>query len=171
MAEVDFERAWNEHYSCIAYYVRHAFPTLRSEADDLAQETFARACAGRASLSAAAPVAPWLYAIARNLCVDRLRRAGRRRGGEGSLDEAAAEAPAGGSDPGYDLERRELRSSVAEAVDALPPEDREICLFYYFEGWSVAEIGRLTGRPAGTVKYRLFRIRALLRKRMEGCFG
>ncbi len=166
MGDEAFEEIWNRYYSRIAYYVGRMFPSLRDEAEDLVQETFARAFAAFGARDAAAPVAPWLYAIARNLCVDRLRRAGRRGGPEAVLEEAAAE----NADPCEQVDRDQRRRAVGEAIRGLPPRDREICYLYYFENLSVREIGRLTGRPAGTVKYRLFRIRDQLRERMEDRF-
>ncbi|MFA6506203.1 MAG: sigma-70 family RNA polymerase sigma factor, partial [Treponemataceae bacterium] len=128
------------------------------EAGDLTQETFTRAFASLENLDAERSPAPWLYSVARNLCVDHLRK--KRDAAESLPDDAV-------SDRSDCPEREDDRRSIAAAIEDLPPSDRELCYLYYFEELSVKDIGLLVGRPAGTVKYRMFRIRAMLRKRLE----
>lgn len=57
--------------------------------------------------------------------------------------------------------------SVTEAVLALPARYRVPIHLYYYEDLSVAEIAAATGSTQGTVRSRLFRARALLRKKLE----
>lgn len=166
MSDELMESLWRTHYPRLCVYVRSSFPTLREEAGDLAQETFVRAYAARDRISVNGPPAPWLYAIARNLCLDRLRRlAVRKRMGNEELPSDAVEV--GGTDACENLERERLRRAVMTAMESLKPQDREICFFHYFEELSIEEISSLVGRPAGTIKYRLYRIRTGLKKRLE----
>ncbi len=70
-------------------------------------------------------------------------------------------------DMAAELERKDSRDEVAICIAKLKPADREICYLYYFEEMKTTEIGRLLHRPSGTVKYRLYRIRAVLKKHLE----
>ena len=94
----------------------------------------------------------WLMRVAVNSCRSRLRRAWRR---ELPLPDTL---PAPGPE-----ERQEL-----EELFALPPEDRAVIHLFYYEGLSTGEIARLTGQAEGTVRSRLSRARARLRRLLEG---
>ena len=59
-------------------------------------------------------------------------------------------------------------SELASAVGALSPADREVWQLMYVEDRPVAEVARLTGVPAGTVKSRAHRARRLLRSALRG---
>lgn len=162
------EKAWRIYYPRLVVYLRHAFPLVAEEAEDLAQDAFERALP-RLGGVAAGEEAPWLYAVARNAAIDALRR--RRRAAEIGIadgpetDAEAAEDPAADHEAAY--EREELRLAVSRTIAALPPADRELCFLYYFEGLGTARVAALVGRPEGTVKYRLFRIRAQVKDALQ----
>jgi RNA polymerase sigma-70 factor (ECF subfamily) len=160
------ENLWRACYPRLVVYIRSSFPALKGEAGDLAQETFVHAHGAMDRLSTEVSSGPWLYIIARNLCIDRLRRLRKESAVGGGPEEVdSIEEPDSGVFER--IERDRVRNAVANAVKALDPQDREICYLYYFEEFSVAEIGKVLRRPSGTIKYRLFRIRALLKKRLE----
>lgn len=161
MDEESFNRLWRDGYARINYYILHSFPTLRSEAADLTQEAFTKAFVSFRASDPDCSAIPWLYAVARNLCVDRLRK----KDATEPLPENVSVDPS--AHHTYLADGEDERRRIAEAVEALDPGDREICYLYYFEDMPVKDIGRIVGRPAGTVKYRLFRIRSMLGKRLE----
>jgi RNA polymerase sigma-70 factor (ECF subfamily) len=121
----------------------------------------------------------WLFTIARNRCVDRLRAAGRRPSlvsigapGEDADEEAleralAAGEPVGGAGPDADpadaVARRWTRSVVRAVVATLPDTERAVIELAYDEGLSQSEVSARLGWPLGTVKTRTRR--ALLRLR------
>jgi RNA polymerase sigma-70 factor (ECF subfamily) len=165
MDEQTISRLWKDYYPRIVFYIRHSFPSLRNEAEDLCQEVFVRAQGSTLIEADGHPARPWLYAVARNLCIDRLRKT--RKGttylsdaDNGSLEDTRLDMAA-------ELERKDSRDEVAICIAKLKPKDREICYLYYFEEMKTTEIGRLLHRPSGTVKYRLYRIRAVLKKHLE----
>ena len=53
-------------------------------------------------------------------------------------------------------------------LEALPDRQRVSVLLYYYAGFPLADVARLTNRPAGTVKSDLFQARALLRQALDG---
>lgn len=104
----------------------------------------------------------WLFAAARNLYCDQVRRAAREQQLLETLcpgpqldapDETAADA----------LERVDLNS----LLEQLPPEDRQLFLLRYQHGWNATQLGQQLGLPPATVRTRLARIRARLQQEME----
>jgi RNA polymerase sigma-70 factor (ECF subfamily) len=131
------------------------------EAEDVAQETFLAAYAKRQTFERGLPFRPWLYRIAVNRCLDRLRAESRR---PALLDWDSVFEPAQFQDDPLDL----LLASEGErrletAVSALPPKLRAVFLLRHLDALSYEEIAAATGVPVATVKTHLFRARAQLR--------
>jgi len=148
-----------------AYQVSLGLVGSHEDALDLSQEAFARALRAARSLDPERPFYPWLYGILRRLCLNHLRdrrtrRAKLEQAGSWLADEARTRAA--GSDPERAAEREELRRRVAEAIDDLPPEQREALVLREFEGLRYAEIAELLGIPDGTVMSRLYAARRRL---------
>jgi RNA polymerase sigma-70 factor (ECF subfamily) len=165
MQDQELSSLWKEYYPRIVFYIRHSFPSLRTEAEDLCQEVFVRAYANAGSLADGVSARPWLYTVARNLCIDRLRKG---VDGDSHLpDDGVENIEDVRIDMAEQLERKNAKDSVAIGIAKLKPKDREICYLYYFEEMRTTEIARVVHRPSGTVKYRLFRIRATLKRHLE----
>ena len=121
-------------------------------AEDLAQETLFTVWR-RASLYAAdkGSAATWIFAIARNLRIDRLRReVPWQELPEDRLEGAASEAL-----PDEALAEKERQLRVRAALASLPPEQQEVVTLSYLEGLSHGEIAARLGLPLGTVKSRM----------------
>ncbi|HZZ84854.1 MAG TPA: sigma-70 family RNA polymerase sigma factor [Anaeromyxobacteraceae bacterium] len=154
------------HADALYGYARHLCGNA-AEAEDLVQETYARALRGREGIHADASLRAWLFTILRNAFLSARRHDGRG---------AAAQAlHAGEPDPAEDewlrgdLELERLRRLVSEEIEAalgeLSEEARTVILLH-LEGFSEAEIAEVAGCAAGTVKSRLSRARAALRVRL-----
>lgn len=136
------------------------------EAEDVAQEAFVAAYDKRASYRAGEPFRPWLYRIAVNRCLDRLRARSRR---PVILEIESVPEPSGeGADPLSALLTEESEVRLQEAVAALPPKLRAVFLLRHLDDLSYDEIAIATGLPLGTVKTHLFRARAQLRLALTG---
>ncbi len=124
------------------------------EAEDLVQEALLRAYLGLSRLRDPARFGAWLCGIAVNLAKMRLRRRAleRRFVPEPTLD--------GG------FEERELLGLVRDAVDILPPGQRDVVLMHYVDGLSCEEIAGLLGSSTGAVRVRLHRARRQLRDQL-----
>jgi RNA polymerase sigma-70 factor (ECF subfamily) len=138
------------------------------ESRDAAQEAFARAYAALESYDPAQPFAPWVLRIARNHCLDVLRRKVPDAQKleldadpeDGAPVEVADPAAVRGDDA---LERRELATTLDRAVSALPPNYREVVHLFHVEHLSYKEIAAAMDVPIGTVMTWLHRARARLK--------
>jgi RNA polymerase sigma-70 factor (ECF subfamily) len=134
-------------------------------AADLLQEVFTRVIQRSSEFNRASKFSTWLYAIARNLCIDHMRRMKHRR--HASLDGAAPGAgDASGSawverlalaQPGTEREASSggLRSRIAAAVENLPDEQREVFLMRELQQMPFAEIALVVGVSENTIKSRM----------------
>ena len=137
---------------------------LRSEAEsaEVAQETFLRAYQNLGRFDEARPFDIWVLAIARNLCLDLLRRRSKHSPGpiDDLRDTLASQAPSSEDKVIADQQRLTLES----AVSLLPPDDREVLALYYVQKRTTKEIALVMGVAPGTIMARLFRAREKLRK-------
>lgn len=126
-------------------------------AQDLVQDVFLKGYLKLASLRVGANFGGWLLKIARREAIHSLRR--RRLA-------IAADNPAAQADPAatslFDDEKQRLLTSVRR----LPAHERLLVNLRYFDGHSVKEIARVTGRPVGTVTKQLSRAIERLRREM-----
>ncbi|HEX9287947.1 MAG TPA: sigma-70 family RNA polymerase sigma factor [Anaeromyxobacteraceae bacterium] len=142
----------------------------QEEARDAAQETFVRAWGAIGTYDPSQPFAPWLLRIARNHCIDLVRRrlpAARRveldAGGDDDGDRTElADALAQRGDE--QMERAEVASTLGLAVASLPPNYREVIHLFHVEQMSYKEIAATMEVPIGTVMTWLHRARAKLRE-------
>jgi RNA polymerase sigma-70 factor (ECF subfamily) len=139
-------------------------PTL---AEEVVQETFLRVTQSAADFNQAARFTSWMYTIARNLCVDTIRRQALRR--HPSLDEPRGTDDGGGSngptlgertaDPAANVEGAvvagEIRARVLRALGELPDDQREVFLLREVSNLPFKEIAFIVGAPENTVKSRM----------------
>jgi RNA polymerase sigma-70 factor (ECF subfamily) len=146
-----------------------------SEAEDVAQETFIKAYRSLDSFRGESLFSTWIYRIATNLCIDRLRKKKRRPQQAYSLDEpldheeekGTREVPDFSTEPMQNLEREELRRRVREMMAEMPEKQRAVLVMCDMQGMAYEDIARVLNVPIGTVKSRLFHARADLGRRLR----
>ena len=145
------------------FLMRYGLPELLSE--DLAQETMLTVWR-KANLfdSSRAGVATWIFTIARNKRIDRLRR---ERGAETTRFDVSDEAEDCGSSEEYAI-AAETAEQVRTAIAALPDNQAQIVRLAFFAEKPHAEIAQELGIPLGTVKSRVRLALARLRGLLEG---
>ena len=158
-----------------AFFLRHRSSIYRTAygltgdphaAEEVLQDTFARAYQRRSILRVDVSPVPWLHRVAINLCYSRL---GRRRLFAGPIDQAEAGLVRDVAiEPAERAERRELRQIVREGVAALPPKHQSVVVLYYLHGMSLQETATLLDVRLGTVKSRLHYALRSLRAQLEG---
>lgn len=142
------------------------------DAMDLTQETFLKAWRNLAAFRGDAAFSTWLYRLCSNVCIDHLRREGKRKilplhtedddGEERTIDVAD---PAPG--PQERLEAADQRQQVADALQSLEPEYREALTLRVLHDMSYADIADILQVREGTVKSRIARAREKMRQAME----
>jgi RNA polymerase sigma-70 factor (ECF subfamily) len=142
-----------------------------ADAEDLVQETYARALRGAARFTPGTDLRAWLFRVLRNAFLDGRRREARGLPIDGDADPDLAPQP-GAAAEGWlrgdaELERlrRVVGEEIEEALRALPEDARTVVLLD-LEGLGEAEIAEVMGCAPGTVKSRLHRARAALRARL-----
>ena len=130
-------------------------------AEELAQETFIRACASVLTFRGDCSIATWLFRIARNVYLNSLRKRNATRIDTDEL--LAIPDQSGYSDPGFRYAASEERNLIAIALGELPEKQRTILLLRDAEGLAYAEIADVLGISLAAVKVNLFRARASFR--------
>ena len=138
------------------------------EARDIGQEAFLRAYRALGSFKREARFSSWVYQIALNLCRDRMRRnRGRTIVSLDELEEAGNGLMQKGPTPLELVEAGDVSRAVANAVAALPTEQREVIVLKEYQDLTFVEIAEILGVPLSTVKTRLYRGLGQLRHRLE----
>jgi RNA polymerase sigma-70 factor (ECF subfamily) len=147
-------------YNFVIRQLRH--PDL---AQDVTQDVFLRVVQKASEFKHEARFSTWLYTIARNLCIDQLRKLSHRR--HPSLDQPPHGAPdarplgesVADPHPDASAERSAVGAEVAtcilRAVDVLPDEQREVFLLREIGNLPFKEIAAVTGVGENTVKSRM----------------
>ncbi len=137
------------------------------DAADVAQETFVQLFTHLGRLDEREPLAPWLFRVARNRCIDVIRR--RRTvplgapddAGESTLDnEPVDEEPL----PDEMAERTDLQAVLESAIARLPTAYAEVVALRYAGDRSFAEIADILECDEGTARVRFHRAKTLLRQ-------
>ena len=145
-----------------------------SEAEDLVQDTFLRAYRAWETYTPGTSCRSWLFTICRNLFLRSRERSARRpEHAATDLDvnvEAVAAASTYGrihqADPAQSYFDSLVDAEVMNAVEALPPDFREVVVLSDLEGLTYQEIADVIESPLGTVKSRLYRGRRLLAEKL-----
>jgi RNA polymerase sigma-70 factor (ECF subfamily) len=143
------------------------------DAEDLTQETFVRMFRALDRYDPTRPFEAWLFTIASRLCIDHLRRRRLKpisifQQDPGSGEERVIEAEDPGLKPDEQTSHAEEERSTQALIDSLPPHYRVVVVLRHQQDLSYEEIAEMLHLPLGTVKARIHRARALLKRRLEG---
>ncbi len=161
-AGVDTDREFEARLadsSALAFRVAYSVVRHQQDAEDVAQEAFARAYRKFSQLRDRDRFRAWLVRMTWRLAID-FRRSARRHA---TSDEPATEPPAP-----TDLERQAIHAERAarlwRAIDALPEKLRLVVVLVSIEEQSIKDVASLVGAPEGTIKSRLFDARQKLKE-------
>ncbi|MEM8976711.1 MAG: sigma-70 family RNA polymerase sigma factor [Pseudomonadota bacterium] len=147
-----FQRLYNEYAPRVKTYMMQqgADPAM---AEELAQETLLTVWRKASQYSAdRGTAAAWIFTIARNLRIDRLRKDVRWQ----SLPDEQAEAiPSDAAGPDEAVSEDQRRVRVQAALAELPVDQRTVVTMAYIEGLSHSEIAEKLETPIGTIKSRM----------------
>jgi RNA polymerase sigma-70 factor (ECF subfamily) len=131
-----------------------------AEAEDVTQETFIRYWQQGGAVR---QPREWLIKVARNACLDRLRKSGRLV----SSDDGDAPERSDDRDPAWHYRKDELAAQLQVALDGLPEPQRSLIVLFDVQGLSGEECARIVGINVNQVKVYLHRARRRMRLRLE----
>ena len=145
----------------------------RSDALELAQETFVRIYENRKRYRAKGKFSTWMFAIAANLCKNHARWKRRHPSVAQVNDDGVdvtASLPSTNQSPDVESVRADEAEQVRRAVQDLPHDLRTVVLLFEFEGLAHAEIAEVLKCSAKAVESRLYRARKALRVSLTELF-
>lgn len=142
------------------------------QACDILQQVYLRFYITLPKLGTGEPFKPWLFRVARNCCVDELRRRRRYAIHFSQLEAENSEGdvlclgdmPDPGLLPDELMENQDLQQLLQRSIQSLPPKFRSVVLLRYVSQLSFAEIGKMLDMPEATAKTYFHRAKVLLRK-------
>jgi RNA polymerase sigma-70 factor (ECF subfamily) len=149
--------------AALAVRVAYGIVRNRGDAEDVAQEAFARAYRRFSSLRDREKFRGWLVRMTWRLAIDFRRSQKRRQNRE---DAVMAITPQSG-DFAQDAVARERSARLWAAIDQLPDRLRVVIVMTSIEGYGVKEVAQLLGVAEGTIKSRMFEARQKLREALQ----
>ncbi len=153
------------------YRLAYRLTGRQHEAEDLLQELLTRLYVRAERLEDVETLRPWLARALSNLYIDERRHQARGAHGHTSPPSASEADPlefparaTSDTDLVFSTEMERVRRHLAELVDKLPQEQREVVILHDVEGYELHESAEILGVAVGTVKSRLHRGRERLRQ-------
>ncbi len=159
------KRYQNDVFRFCLHYLRHL-----ETAQEITQETFLRVFSARERFDPARTFRPWVLSIARNMCLNVIKRnkVAPMESLEGLEQASAAAQPHWAPATEHPLEGvlvDERHRALLRIVNALPPESRELLVMRYFEQLSAREMAEALEISEGAVRTRTHRALNQLRER------
>ena len=148
-----------EHFGRAVRYCARMLGDI-GEGEEVAQQAFVKLFEKRRKPWEGGDPKPYLFRVLRNACIDHIRSR-KRRAASGDIEQVAWE--------GRDLsgaEEDEINQAVLEAVGNLEDSQREAVLLRFFEGLSLTETAKATGRSVGATAMLLSRAKVRLKQRL-----
>ncbi len=161
-----WEALVRRHQSRILGLARH-YMRDPEEARDVAQEIFIRVYERLGTFQGDDRFLPWMLSLARNCCIDRLRRNKVRTPDHAVPVEDNPPIPAGGPTVEEQAAGGERAAMLYKAIDQLSETNREIVLLKEIQGLKIEEIATMLSVPVGTVKSRSNRARTELARHIR----
>ena len=174
----DFQEVYDSFYASILRYLKRLVG--ENEAEEITQAVFEKVSKNLESFKGESKLSTWLYRIATNTAIDRLKSTSFQHSPAGPLaplpihsleaENRVFKCIENHSPPDKEIIREEMSECVREFIDRLPPDYRTIITLNEIEGFNNAEISEILQISLETTKIRLHRARAKLKKSLEvGC--
>ena len=135
-----------------------------SDAEDVVQDAFLQALRKLDTFQGNSQFYTWLFRIARNTAISKLRRKKPTVSLESTASQQRLDFPDDGPAPSTEMERRERQTGLMAAMDQLSGEHREILILREMEEQNYETISEILDLPVGTVRSRLHRARSQLKE-------
>lgn len=167
-----FELLIDEHFKKI-YNIAYRLSGNEADASDMTQEVLIKIFRHIGAFNGNSKFSTWVYRVATNTCLDELKKIKRRStysldaeldtGENEVVVQVRDEAPT----PDIVAEQKELSAAVGKAIKRLSPDHSAVVILRDIQGMSYEEIAKILNCSVGTVKSRLNRGRAQLKKILE----
>ncbi len=161
------ERVWRDCYPGLFVFVRAFDRRLACDAEDLVQEIMEKVYKKIDAYNPLYRFSTWVFAIARNHCLDRIRREGSRPSAAPGTEAADSPEPVDVMTPERIALGKDEQERVAAFIRAADPDTRQLAFLRFHQGLGYREISRVMCVPAGTLKYRVHELRERLRAHLE----
>ncbi len=169
--KIDFDMVFKEHRHKILQYVRRL--AGEADAEDIVQEVFEKAGLGLERFKGESKLSTWLYRIATNTALDRMRSPSHKHLTEElkpETEDNKGVQESGKAQIDQSLIRKEMSDCVREYIDRLSPEYKAVIILSELEDFKNKEIADILGISLDSVKIRLHRASASLKKELDnGC--
>ncbi len=173
--EFDFNEVYETFQPKILNYMSQLIG--RHEAEDITQEVFAKVSRGLKNFKGASKLSTWLYRIATNTAIDRMRSVSFQHSPDHTsleddmdLEDRNAWSDQVKTSTDQTLIRKEMSACIREFIGRLPSDYKTALLLSEIEGFKNKEIAEILQVSLETVKTRLHRARARLRQELDdGC--
>ena len=133
-------------------------------AEELMEDTFVKLAVKKPKFNGKSSFKTWLYAIARNMALDWLRRGGKRRETDTEIPE---DIPDGTAQPELYYLNQERNETLRRALSRLNPDYGSVLYLSYFEGFSNEEIKTVMNKSGRQVENLLYRAKRALKTQLE----
>jgi RNA polymerase sigma-70 factor (ECF subfamily) len=158
-------------YQSRIYGIAYHYAGNPEDARDLAQEVFLRIYQRLGACTAPEMFLPWIIRIARNACVDHLRRGKIRGRGRSVALDTIGDLPDRGHTPEEQWADNSRKLLIYRALEQLTGLNREIILLKEIQGLQLEEIASMLKVPLGTIKSRSNRARIELARKVMALSG
>lgn len=147
----------------------------KEDAADIMQETYIKAYENLSKFKGESSFSTWLYRIATNNALMKLRKEKKRKVDTGVLEGAADKAHFDGltdwsGNPARHFRNNELKEALNKAVDTLPPKYKSVFVLHDIQGLPIAEVADILSLSVPAVKTRSHRSRLFLREQLSEFF-
>ena len=166
--EYEFKTIYDEYYPKIFLYIKRMVG--ENDAEDVVQDVFNKVNSGLRSFQGTAKLSTWIYRIATNTAIDKIRSAAYKHSSQHVPIEEGADHDHQAISEDYKppstdqlVIQKEMTECINEYLDTLPPDYKTIIALSELEGLTIREIAELLDISVDNVKIRLHRARARLK--------
>lgn len=132
---------------------------------DVCQEVFIKVYKNIGQFKQESKLSTWIAQIAYTTSLDYLKSTQRKHFLTKEIDDSH-HSIAGGPNPEQELNKKELRTFIAQLINQLPHNYRLVVNLFHMDEYSYQEIAEITGLSEGTIKSHLFRARKILKDKL-----
>lgn len=150
-----------DRYKDLVYTVTIRMLKHKEEAEEVAQDTFVKMYKSLNRFKGDSKFSTWLYRIAYNSCLDRIKK-NRKHLKDVEINDITAHEVKTIDNALENMQQKEQAEAILQCIEQLPSQDSMMLTLYYYEDLSLKELSEIMGISANSVKVKMFRCRKKL---------